>query len=149
MGSTEQLIFVNMLIEIALILVTLCVLAYLYLTWNWKHWESRGVYQIQPSFPFGSFPSFFTKNEHVNDTLKKISDEIKDKNLPFYGFYFFRTPGIIINDLDLIKQILVKDFDTFVDRQSGDFSKEFRKSSCRSDQIWSRQLTDASGEEWK
>ena len=112
-SHTEQLIFVNMLIEIALILVTLCVLAYLYLTWNWKHWESRGVYQIEPSFPFGSFPSFFTKNEHVNDTLKKISDEIKDKNLPFYGFYFFRTPGIIINDLDLIKQILVKDFDTF------------------------------------
>ena len=148
-SHTEQLILVNMLVEIALILVTLCVLAYLYLTWTWKHWESKGVYQIEPSFPFGSFPSFFTKKEHVNETLKKMSDAIKDKNLPFFGFYFFRSPGIVINDLDLIKQILVKDFDTFVDRQSGEFSREFKKSSSRSDQLWSRQLTEASGEEWK
>lgn len=35
----------------------------------------------------------------------------------YVGFYAFRSPIVILKDLELIKQIGVKDFDHFVDHR--------------------------------
>lgn len=40
--------------------------------------------------------------------------EVKDK--PFFGMFLFHKPGLIVNDPELIKQLLVKDFNHFVNR---------------------------------
>ena len=36
------------------------------------------------------------------------------------GHFFFGTSGLVINDIDLIKQVLIKDFDHFTDRRTFD-----------------------------
>ena len=46
------------------------------------------------------------------------------------------------------KQIQVKDFDHFVDRTSAELNRKFFGGG-ELDQIWVRQLTSLSGEEWK
>ena len=54
-----------------------------------------------------------------------------------------------IKDVDLVRNILVKDFDSFVDRASSNFKHIFDKSGSLTDKIWGKQMTSASGDEWK
>ena len=47
-------------------------------------------------------------------------------------------------DADLLKSILVKDFDHFVDRDHT-FTNKIKKTQQRADTIWMEQLTSAQG----
>lgn len=53
--------------------------------------------------------------ENIIETYN--SEELKDE--PFFGFYLFTQPALLIKDLDLIKKILVTDFSSFSTRYSG------------------------------
>ena len=68
---------------------------------------------------------------------------------PFYGGYFFTNPVLLIQDADLVKQILIKDFDYFVDRNGPVMKNLFFGGKTRTDKIWSKQMTSAEGDEWK
>lgn len=50
----------------------------------------------------------------TGDSLKE--SYAKFKNYPFHGLYMLHCPVLMINDPNLIKQILVKDFSNFCDR---------------------------------
>jgi cytochrome P450 family 9 len=65
-----------------------------------------------------------------------------------YGTYLVTEPCLVIKDPDLIKQVLVKDFNHFVDRM-GDNGKLFLGGPTRVDTIWRKQLVNSSGELWK
>ena len=136
-----------MLVEIAVLIVTLVLALYVYFQWKWTYWSKRGVYTIKPSFPFGSIPSFFTKKKHLNDEFLSHIEETK--NMPFYGLYFMAGSIFIVNDADLAKNILIKDFDFFVDRNGEFMVKLFNSSKHRSDKIWINQMTNSTGELWK
>lgn len=68
---------------------------------------------------FVSYSSCCSKNLFL---LMLLSGEFfvrsykKFKNCKFYGLYIFHRPVIVINDPNLIKAILVKDFNKFIDR---------------------------------
>ena len=82
----------------------------------------------------------------MNDSfLLHISET---ENLPYYGGYFINTPLLIVKDADLVRHILVKDFEYLVDRNGGGF-KNILETGVRTDEIWNKQMTNASGEEWK
>ena len=100
--------------EIFLGLATLLVLTYFYFHQQWKYWTKRGVFQTQPTFPFGTLGAFFTKSEAFLDFAKRQGQEAG--NRPFYGGYFLLNPVLFLKDVDLVKQVTVKDFDHFVDR---------------------------------
>ena len=137
-----------MWLEIIIGLATIVVLFYLYVTSKWKYWTKRGIYQVDNVFPFGSFPAFFTKKEAFNDIMLRHVDDTKGQ--PFYGAYFFTKPILMLTDADLIKQVLVKDFDHFVDRDgSGGFMKTLKQSNARSDKIMLNQMTTLTGDDWK
>lgn len=60
-------------------------------------------------------------HKNINDNIIFLGNFLKQiyekyKSYPYYGFYMFHAPVLMINDLDLIKQILVKDFSNFCDR---------------------------------
>nr|AKH03523.1 cytochrome P450 3026D3 [Paracyclopina nana] len=135
-----------MLIEIIALLATLTVAAYIYLQVKWTYWSKRGVFFLKPTFPFGSIPSFFTKSKHLNDEF--YSHIEKTKPLPYYGIYFIGGATLIINDADLAKNILVKDFDYFVDR-NGDATNKLLQTKHKTDIIWTKQMTMSTGEYWK
>ena len=79
-----------MWIEISLGAVALCALFYFYMTKKFDYWTKRGVYQLKPSFPYGTMKGFFTQKEALNDIMLKEAQETK--GLPFYGAYFMRAP---------------------------------------------------------
>ena len=132
-----------MWMEIFIGFATILILFYIYLTKKWNYWSKRGVYQIQPSFPFGSMPQIFTKSEHINDFALRHANETK--GLPYYGLYFLRTPILMVTDVDIVKHICVKDFDHFVDRDDMGIFDKLKKSKSEIDRIWTTQMTALSG----
>ena len=136
-----------MLLEIFLGLLALFILAYGYMNHKWRFWPDKGVYQIKPSFPFGGSPAIFLRNKHLYDVMYDEGEETK--GLPFYGSYFFTFPMLILKDVDLVKQVLVKDFEYFGDRISETEAKMFTASGQLADKLMVEQMTLARGDHWK
>ena len=135
-----------MWIEISLGAVVLCALFYFYMTKNFDYWTKRGVYQLKPSFPFGSMKAIFLQNEHLNDSILRHAKEAK--GLPFYGAYFLRAPLLFLTDADMIKQITIKDFEYFVDKNPSNFA-DLNKTNQLADKILLEQMASAEGDRWK
>jgi len=50
----------------------------------------------------------------IGEQLQRIYNEHSDK--PYVGIFSFDKPSLLVRDVELVKNILVKDFQTFVDR---------------------------------
>lgn len=72
--------------------------------------------------------------------------EFKDE--PFYGTYFAfnASPILMVNDVDLIKNMMVKDFSHFVDRN---VVFDLFGGTAETDHAWNKQMTNVKGDEWK
>jgi len=74
--------------------------------------------------------------------LLAVDEEMVKNEFPkekVFGFFIFGQPNFMINDEDLAKRVLIKDFDYFVDRRTFDTYDTFTKAF----------LTNLSGAEWK
>lgn len=72
-----------------------------------------------PSFPadpiFGHFKELMLMSNSPADVVMDIYINPHLKGKSYGGIYAFQTPGIFIKDLDLAKQILMKDANKFID----------------------------------
>jgi cytochrome P450 len=50
----------------------------------------------------------------IGEQLQRIYNEHSDK--PYVGIFSFDKPSLLVRDVDLVKKILVKDFQNFMDR---------------------------------
>lgn len=89
-------------------------LIYYYIIESFKFWSKHNISTIEPKFPLGNLNDVGTKI-HFVDAVREIYEKFK-KSEKLAGFYFFTSPRLIIIDPDLIKQILVKDFNIFRNR---------------------------------
>ena len=136
-----------MLGEILIACLTLLLLWYLWFKKATSYWTERGVYQLQPSFPLGNFGFFVTKSKSMNDWMRGHTEETK--GLKYFGAYFAHFPILIIRDVDLAKQIMVKDFHGVFENRDNTAVMMFGKSKVKADIINRKQLLNAQGEEWK
>lgn len=90
------------------------VAAYFYMTRNFGHWKSRGVLEIRPTPFLGNFGSCLLLRMAVFEYLRLLYE--KSKDLPYIGFYIFNKPALVLRDRDIIKAVLVKDFNFFCNR---------------------------------
>lgn len=85
-----------------------------YLVYSVKnYWKSKGVPFINPKIPQGNLD--LEKDEPIFMAYRKVYNAFKGKS-PIAGFYLFMKPTALIIDLNLIKNILIKDFSNFADR---------------------------------
>lgn len=84
------------------------------MTRKFDYWKRRGVVCIPPTPVFGNFGEFLVGKTSVGSFSKKVYDYAP--NEPYVGFFGFDKPMLMIRDPELIKQILIKDFDYFKDR---------------------------------
>ncbi|KAH8415081.1 hypothetical protein KR215_002232, partial [Drosophila sulfurigaster] len=84
-----------------------------YLRHCYTYWEQHGIPQLRPHFLFGHF--FKLNAIHTNDLLQETYDAFKGK-CKVAGTYIFTRPIAVVTDLDLAKNILIKDFNNFVNR---------------------------------
>ncbi|XP_059610502.1 cytochrome P450 6a8-like [Phlebotomus argentipes] len=94
--------------------VTLMVAGYLYVKKKFQYWEERGIPYVKPEFPFGILKDM-GKTKHTSQVFTAAYNELKGKN-SFGGIYFFTKPVVLPTDVELLKNIFVKDFQYFHDR---------------------------------
>ena len=102
--------YFQLLLGIAVILLAI----YYYYTSVYDTWKNRGVPGPKPSMFFGNFVDILLKRRAVATIVKDLYNEYKSE--PVFGIYEGTSPILVINDLDLIKDVLIRDFSLFVDR---------------------------------
>jgi len=79
-----------------------------------SYWKDRGVPHDEPSFFLGNLDGVGQKI-HFTANIQRIYERFKIGN-KLCGFYLLQSPRVILIDLELIKNVLIKDFNSFVDR---------------------------------
>ncbi|XP_055306508.1 probable cytochrome P450 6a13 [Sitodiplosis mosellana] len=87
-------------------------LFYVWLKWNYTFWKRNKVPGPEPTLFVGNIGSTFTFSEHwgviTADWYKKYSE-------PYIGYYKMLKPTILARDPDLIKDIMITNFNSFRD----------------------------------
>lgn len=97
-----------------LYLVVALLLIYFWFKKKFEFWQCQGFPFIPASIPFGSTTGLGFK-VHTSDLFKKFYDDNKEKHSAV-GFYFLTTPVLLPTSPELIKEILLKNFDSFRER---------------------------------
>lgn len=85
-----------------------------------EYWRKKGVKQLSPVFPVGDLLQLVKQEMSTGDFYQHLYEKTKENR--FIGIYNFTKPSLLVNDPELIKQILVRDFSYFTDR--GVYSNE-------------------------
>lgn len=94
--------------------IFIATLIYLFFKNNYRYFKRRGIPFDEPVFPYGNLNEVGTIIP-ISSFIKGIYDQFKGKCKVGGMFIFFR-PVLLVLDIDLVKNILIKDFNNFVDR---------------------------------
>nr|CAD7266360.1 unnamed protein product [Timema shepardi] len=106
----------SMIVDLLLLSIASTIALYLYFTRNFNYWKKRGVHFTKPLPFFGNLKDMFLQRNSFGGLLMKEYE--KHAGQPYFGLFSVDKPAFVIRDLDLIKNILVKDFDVFMDRSN-------------------------------
>lgn len=107
-----------------------------YLKVKYSYWDLMGVKQLKPHFIFGNI--WKLKSMHHTSVLQEVYDKFR-ATAKLAGFYIFTKPVAVILDLDIVKSVLIKDFDKFMSRMDYENDKD----------ILSQHLFILNGPEWR
>lgn len=96
------------------ILLGLLAVTYLLVQRQYQYWKNRHVPYIEPNFFYGNLKGV-SKEIHFCEAVRKVYMKFKSTRI-IAGFYVYIQPVAIAIDLELIKSILVKDFNNFPNR---------------------------------
>ncbi|XP_050485246.1 cytochrome P450 6k1-like isoform X3 [Bombus huntii] len=97
-----------------LILSSLMVCAYLFVTRKFNYWSKRGVKELAPTPFVGNFMDCILSRTSASEFVRDLYNY--GEGLPFLGFYIFDKPYLLVRDPELVKHVLVRDFNYFADR---------------------------------
>ncbi|XP_044018689.1 probable cytochrome P450 6a14 isoform X2 [Aphidius gifuensis] len=78
------------------------------------YWEKRGVSYVEPTVPFGNLTQHLIGKISVGELYENTYE--KYKKYRYFGMYTFHKPSLVINDPDLIRIVMTKNFQNFHDR---------------------------------
>uniref|UniRef100_V5GHG9 Cytochrome P450 6A1 n=1 Tax=Anoplophora glabripennis TaxID=217634 RepID=V5GHG9_ANOGL len=96
--------------------VTLTVVFYAYFKWKYQYWKRKGIPYFVPKIPFGNIPNPLTSQLSIGEHIALLYKEAKARGWKGCGFYTMAVPIYMVLDLDLVKNIMTKDFNNFMDR---------------------------------
>ncbi|XP_067007539.2 cytochrome P450 6k1 [Anabrus simplex] len=100
--------------EAIAVLTVVFTVAYLYATRHFSYWAKRGVPYIKPIPFLGNVKDLFLLKFSLGGFCMDVYKKMPGK--PYVGFFILDRPALVIRDPDLIKKVLVKDFNYFADR---------------------------------
>jgi cytochrome P450 family 6 len=112
-------------------IAAVCIGLYLYFTRNFNFWQKLGIPYVKPTPFVGNLKDCVLLKTTIGEQLQKIYNEHSDK--PYVGIFSFDKPSLLIRDVELVKNILVRDFQTFKDRifsLEDKFNPVFGKNLC-------------------
>lgn len=93
------------------LLVFFVTLVYLFFKYKFSYWSRHNVAFIPPKIPFGNINGI-GRRIHSSQLMHSYYKRMKGKG-PICGIYVFTSPAALALDLDLIKNVLIKDFNYF------------------------------------
>ena len=102
--------YFQILCAISIVILTI----YYYYSLKYAFWKDRGISGPKPIIFFGNLGNSIIKKKSLSETVKKWYDDYKHESV--FGIFEGTIPVLVINDLDMIKDILIRDFSLFVDR---------------------------------
>lgn len=100
-----------------LFLITFVIIINIIYNYNqFKYWDKKGVPNIKPFTPAGNLLKCLLCIKNLGALLQEYYNEFKQKNHKFGGIYFTLGPIFMPIDFNLIKRILITDFDYFGSR---------------------------------
>lgn len=94
-----------------LYLAVLLLLVYIWINDIFTHWEKLGFPFVPGKFPFGSTVNV-GRTEHMSTFLRREYNNFKEKT-PAFGIFHMLRPTLILTDPEVIKGVLVKNFENF------------------------------------
>nr|CAI5866501.1 unnamed protein product [Callosobruchus analis] len=108
-----MLITSSWIIDFVIFIATISFIAYKYATRKFDYWKKRNVYHLKPIPFIGNFKDVGLFKITIGEWLKKMYDSTDE---PYFGIFVYDEPHLVIKDPKLVKQILVKDANYFMDR---------------------------------
>ncbi len=87
---------------------------YVLLSKKLNYWKNRNVPYVEPEFIYGNSRGI-SKDYHPGEFWREMYRKLKPQG-PIGGAYMYLKPFAVITDLDLLKQIMIKDFNFFSNR---------------------------------
>lgn len=102
--------------HLIVIIVLIFVTVYAYFKISYTYWARKDVAYLKPTFPLGNNVCIgFEAHSYGLETVDWYN-QLKQRGLKYGGVWSFAKPVLMIIDPEYIKDILVKDFDYFSDR---------------------------------
>ncbi|KAB0804553.1 hypothetical protein PPYR_01523 [Photinus pyralis] len=79
------------------------------------YWERKGVFTLKPKLFFGNAQDVVFHKKSLGEQIKAFYDKLNLNGKQFGGYYFLMRPILVVSDLELIKRVLITDFDHFTD----------------------------------
>ncbi|XP_066903837.1 probable cytochrome P450 6a20 isoform X2 [Halyomorpha halys] len=98
-----------MLVEGIVVLVVIFCLSY---SWLFGFWDRRNVFNVKFEFTRQMLNKII-KNQHSQDRFEDLYRKYKSEGL--VGFYTLFSPMLLVTDPELVKTVIVKDFNKFHD----------------------------------
>lgn len=80
-----------------------------------RYWQRKGVYTLKPLICLGNTVEVLLQKKSFGESVGDFYSHLKANGKRFGGYYFLMRPAFVPCDLDLIKKILITDFDHFSD----------------------------------
>lgn len=106
------------LIYCTTVLIISLSLFYIYAKYKLSYWKRRGVKTPPTHLLFGNFKDLLTLRKPACEVMREIYNSA-DPNDPYIGFYIFHKPMLLLRNHDLIKQVMITDFEMFPNRRFG------------------------------
>ncbi|PSN49666.1 hypothetical protein C0J52_24286 [Blattella germanica] len=113
-SQTKMFEFGSIIVTVIAVFITIPICLYLFLTRHFNFWKKRGVIYVRPLPFFGNLKDVLLQKKYIGYYLKDIYEE--NINKPYVGIFAFDQPALLVNDLEIVKNILVKDSRNFIDR---------------------------------
>jgi hypothetical protein len=106
--------FESIILVLAVSLFAILIAFYFYFTRNFKFWQKLSIHYVNPTPFVGNLKECVFQKVNFGRHLQQIYEKHSDKT--YVGIFSFDKPILLIRDLELVKNILVKDFQYFIDR---------------------------------
>lgn len=102
--------------ELLAALVALFAALYYYMTSTADFWAKRGVPFLEPTPFLGNTKEFVLSTAFRGEVGQRFYNYAKERGHRYLGVFFGRRPALIVADVELVKTILVRDFQFVMDR---------------------------------
>jgi cytochrome P450 family 6 len=104
----------SLLLQAGALVAVILATVYIYIKSSYSYWTKLGIPTCNPIVPFGDFFEQVVKNASFQGKITELYKAFE--GYKYVGLYGLGKRILLVRDMDLIKDILVKDFSHFHDR---------------------------------